>query len=89
MLDWNLVGPIIPDDEPVFLLRAKDITAPDTVRAWAEYRRMTRRAAADVAHIPYDDTEKRAREWAEEMEQYAAEHYEGGKIPDTPEGMLR
>jgi len=31
---------LIGEDEPVFLLRAKDITAPATVRAWAEFARL-------------------------------------------------
>lgn len=26
----------IPDNEPVFLLRGQDVSAPDAVRAWAE-----------------------------------------------------
>lgn len=28
--------PIIPDDEPVFLIRAKDLNAPKAVQAWLE-----------------------------------------------------
>jgi hypothetical protein len=30
------VGGQIPDDEPVFLLRAQDVAAADTVRYWAK-----------------------------------------------------
>jgi len=29
----------IGDDEPVFLLRARDVTAPQTVMMWAEFNR--------------------------------------------------
>jgi len=29
----------IPEDEPVFLIRAKDMAAPYAVRAWAEFAR--------------------------------------------------
>ena len=33
--DLNDEG-VIPEDEPVFLLRAKDLCAPDVVMYWAE-----------------------------------------------------
>jgi hypothetical protein len=28
---------LIPDEEPVFLIRGKDVAGPATVRAWARY----------------------------------------------------
>jgi hypothetical protein len=34
----------IPIDEPVFLLRAQDVTAADTVRAWAKANRKLMKA---------------------------------------------
>lgn len=30
------IAGLIPDDEPVFLIRAKDIVSGDAVRAWAD-----------------------------------------------------
>ena len=33
--DYNSKIDEIPNDEPVFLLRAQDLTAADTVRYWA------------------------------------------------------
>lgn len=37
--DYNRIqdpAGLIPDDEPVFLIRAKDIVSADAVRAWAD-----------------------------------------------------
>lgn len=70
-LEWGWaadgsVDPIIPDDEPVFLLRAKDKLAPVVVRQWAAMARRN----GDTA-LAY-----RVEAWATEMEQYAAEHYD-------------
>lgn len=70
--------PIIPDDEPVFLLRARDISAPIIVRFWAE---VNRNIGTDPLLC------ERVREWADTMSQYGREH--GSHLPDTPEGMLR
>lgn len=69
--------PVIPDDEPVFVLRAKDRSAPDLVRLWAEVN-------AHDSHVA-----GKVKAWADEMERYANEHYAGGKAPDTPHELLR
>lgn len=53
------------DDEPLFVLRASDIVAPDTVRAWAG---MAERAGADTRLVA------RARALAAEMEGWARDH---------------
>jgi hypothetical protein len=74
------MDPIIPDDEPVFLIRAKDIVGPETVRMWAQF---SEDAGADSELV------FKVREWAQEMENYAAAHYNGGKVADTPEGILK
>lgn len=70
----------IPEDEPVFLLRAKDVTAPTTVRCWAKFAEVE---GADPELVG------KVRAWADRMEDYAREHYNGGKRPDTPFGALR
>lgn len=81
-IDERALEPIIPDDEPVFLLRAKDVVAPDVVHAWAN-------AAAAVGSDP--DLVNRVHEFAEEMRTYARDHYKAGtwKAPDVPHGLLR
>lgn len=76
----NSVEPVIPDDEPVFLLRAKDITAPDVVRMWAT---LVRQRGGDPALVD------RVTAYADEMQAYAEEHYNGGKTPDTEHFLLR
>lgn len=72
--------PIIPDDEPVFIIRAKDVNGPAVVRHWAE-------RAANVEADP--ELVEKVFAWADEMERYAAENYGGGKRPDTPDGLLK
>jgi hypothetical protein len=66
---------IIPADEPVFLLRAKDVTAPRVVRTWA-------RLAAEAGASP--EMVKAAYEHADLMTEWQEEH--GFKVPDMPEG---
>ena len=39
---------LIPEDEPVFLLRAQDATAPATIREWVRLQRM-RNDCAEIA----------------------------------------
>jgi hypothetical protein len=70
----HIRGANIPDDEPVFLLRAKDQTAPDVVRYWAM------RAAAASAE---PRMVKSALLHADEMEQWQRKH--GSHVPDMPE----
>lgn len=67
-------------DEPVFLLRAKDLIAPEIVQEWAL---SAEDAGADPAMC------KRVQEWADEMRAWQREHANGGKVPDVPEGALR
>jgi len=63
----------IPVGEPVFLLRAQDVTAPDVVRYWAMQAKM-RGAAERIVRA--------AREQADRMVEWQREH--GMKIPDMP-----
>jgi len=44
---------IIPDDEPVFLLRAQDKTAADTLRFWADQQ-----ANSDIAKLARGHADK-------------------------------
>lgn len=95
LVELGDAAPIIPDDEPVFVLRAKDVIAPHLVRQWAHNRRALRSDAErqpgrlDRPLLPWDDLERRVLAWADEMQAYAAEHYGGGKTPDTPSELLR
>jgi hypothetical protein len=72
------MDPLIPDDEPVFLLRGQDPAAANAVRAYA---RLARALGSDPEMC------NRIMQWADEMEQYAATKQHG--VPDVPEGMLR
>lgn len=74
------VQPIIPDDEPVFIVRAQDPVAAETVRDWAS---RALHAGADVALC------ERVRRWADEMERWATERGVTKAAPDVPEGALR
>lgn len=66
---------LIPEDEPVFLIRGKDKAGPEAVRAWA--------AAAALKGADLDIVE-RARQWAETMEEWQDVH--GSQVPDLPKG---
>lgn len=61
-------------DEPIFILRPGDITAPQTVRYWAH---MAWANGADK-----DGIVQRALDHADAMEAWQKEH--GRKIPDLP-----
>ena len=63
----------IPEDEPVFMLRAQDIVAPQVVEIWA--------MAAHNAGAA-DDIVQHAYEHAGLMRKWQQEH--GSKVPDMP-----
>jgi hypothetical protein len=69
----------IGDDEPVFIVRAKDRFASQAVRVWAAY---VLAGGGDPTMVA------RVQEWADEMDAYRREHFNGGKTPDVPQGML-
>lgn len=61
---------VIPDDEPVFLIRGQDIVGAKTVRFWADQAE---------AHGASPRIVERAREHAALMESWATR-----KVPDMP-----
>lgn len=63
----------IPADEPVFLLRAQDISAPETIRFWADENV---RNGGDLA------LSQLAEQWADHMEAWQKQH--GKKPADGP-----
>lgn len=65
----------IPQDEPVFLLRGQDISAPETLRYWA-----VRNATVGGSY----KASLMALEWAERMEEWQEEMEFGGKPADLP-----
>jgi hypothetical protein len=67
---------LIPEDEPVFLIRAQDKNAPAAVRAWAAIARQNGAA---------DNIVTMATLHAERMEWWQLDH--GSKTPDAPEGI--
>ena len=64
---------LIPEDEPVFLLRGQDIVAPVVVVVWADLAEAEGANQTIIGH---------AREHAELMRTWQKEH--GSKIPDMP-----
>lgn len=64
---------LIPDNEPVFVIRGQDRAAPDTLRAYAL------KAASLGAS---DELVNAVRHHAMEMEKWQMEH--GSKVPDLP-----
>lgn len=68
---------LIPQDEPVFLLRGQDVAAPGAVRAWA-----------DLNEVAGGDREMTisALKQAHDMEAWQAEH--GKKSADVPNVVL-
>lgn len=64
---------IIPEDEPVFLLRAQDAVAPETVEYWADY---AEEQGADGKIV------EAARNHAAAMRKWQETY--GSKIPDMP-----
>jgi hypothetical protein len=64
---------LIPEDEPVFLIRGQDINAPHTLLDWAD-RAEKNGAAATIV--------KAAREQAVEMVLWQKRH--AAKVPDMP-----
>lgn len=76
----DTLQPVIPDDEPVFVLRGKDAASPVAVRVWA----------ADTARRGGDaELVARVEAWADQMEAYAQLHNPDYTVADVPEGMLR
>lgn len=71
------VQPIIPDDEPVFLIRGQDLAAIPAAEAWCE-------AAHELGAEPeIIATVRRHIELVREWQQTHA------KVPDAPAGVLR
>lgn len=76
-LDYNRIQDPenkIGEDEPVFLLRAKDMFAPQTVSAWADV--IAANGNQELADIAYD--------WAVVMLEWQRKN--GCKRPDMPMG---
>jgi hypothetical protein len=68
---------LIPEDEPVFLLRGQDMTAPTVMRYWAQ---VAQHQGADSKIV------QRVLDWAREVERYQQESGIA-KVPDLPEGV--
>ena len=74
--DYNRIqdpAGLIPEDEPVFLIRAKDKVSAMTVEAWANFAEAAEADPEIVAH---------ARRHANSMRAYQA--MRGCQIPDMP-----
>jgi hypothetical protein len=64
---------VVPEDEPVFLLRGQDIAAPDVIRYWAKLVEQ-RHGAPEIVKL--------AREQADKMYDWQRDHKM--KLPDLP-----
>lgn len=65
---------LIPEDEPVFLIRAKDVSGPDVLQFWIQ--------ASIRAGVKPDMIELAQIHW-ERMVAWQKQH--GCKVPDLPE----
>lgn len=63
----------VPDDEPVFTLAARDLTAPKHVQDWID--------GAKAAGVN-DDKVRRAQEHLDAMREFQSQHPEQCKMPD-------
>ena len=63
----------IPDDEPVFLLRAQDVVAPSIVEIWSIAAHKAG-ASPDIVNCAYIQAQK-MRQWQEKHK---------AKVPDMP-----
>ena len=78
--DYNRIqdpAGLIPEDEPVFLIRGKDVCAPATLEAWCKE---AKKYNVDPGMI------KIVSDWADRMKVWQIEHE--SKIPDMPETLL-
>ncbi len=64
---------LIPDDEPVFLVRGQDILAPYLLRSWA-IQLLDKGGSGVMAEM--------VMKWSKEMEKWQKEHK--AKLPDLP-----
>jgi len=55
----------VPNDEPIFVLRAQDTVSPIAIRAWAD--------AAEAVGSPPEKV-RQARQWADEFERWQKEN---------------
>jgi hypothetical protein len=76
--DFAVLDAKIPDDEPVFLLRAQDPSSEIAVRAWCD----------DAERLGADpDLVRATRDWATRMGEYA--RAKGKRVADVPAGALK
>jgi folylpolyglutamate synthase/dihydropteroate synthase len=74
--DYNRIqdpAGLIPEDEPVFLVRGQDRNAPETLRVWAAIAQENG-AERDIVNAAYSQ--------AEAMEAWQAQGH--SKVPDLP-----
>lgn len=68
----------IGEDEPVFLIRARDWLAPDVVGYWADSMRANGGSEEVASHVLH---------WADRMAEW--QQANGRKMPDTPPECLK
>lgn len=77
----------IAEDEPVFLIRGRDVCAFAALAAWAEELEV--QSSDNEGRVPASVCEvaDHVRAWSLVMRRYQREH--GAKIPDAPREVLR
>jgi len=76
---YETLGDLIPEDEPVFLLRGQDVFAPALIDLWAD--RVELRRVEDGSPVERG-VEEVTRRQAGRMRNWQRDHK--GKIPDIP-----
>lgn len=84
--DWDSIQDVggetsILPDEPVFIVRSKDIHSDRTARFWAK----------QVLDDPLGDHETALSvlRWADQMQEYRETKLGGGRAPNAPHEVLR
>lgn len=72
------MDPIIPEDEPVFLIRGQDVVAPGVLRYWADC------AEAEGAEKEIIDAVRKHAELMEDWQDQVR-----SKVPDAEKAVLR
>lgn len=74
----------LQEDEPYFVLRAKDATAPLLVRHWVQRRRIEAQVAGQAITPAYEAKLQEALKCADDMEAWRERHQATADVHETP-----
>lgn len=75
-------GKDIPQDEPLFLLRAQDVFAPDAVEGYATLLAAAAATAHPSRRMALSQQSSDVRAFADRMRRWQHEHRDRVKVPD-------